>query len=81
MRLVNVKNGKPLVEFKKDKTVFYNKYLEREMKRLGVSIPHGMRSRFLGKMEVLLGDPHFQEAFREVYYITSMDHNLFKWEE
>ncbi len=79
MKLVNIKSGKPLVEFKESETIFYNKYLEREMKRMGISIPHGMRALFEGKDHILLGDPHFQEAFKEVYYLTTVDHELFKW--
>lgn len=81
MRLINRQNGKPLVEFKKERTIFYSKFLELEMKRLGISIPHGMRAFFEGKDSILYGDPHFQEAFKEVYYLTSINHDLFKWEE
>lgn len=81
MRLIHNASKKPLVEFLGKKTVFHNKYLEDQMRLLGVSIPPGLRSHFEGKDFVYLRDPTFQKAFREVYYLTSMDSQEFTWEE
>lgn len=81
MRLVNVKTKKSVVEFQGDKTVFHNKYLEKEMKEMGIPIPHGLRGQYEGKDCVYLEDTTFQRAFREVYYVTSVDVRQFHWEE
>lgn len=80
MKLINTETHLPLVEFKGAKTIFHSKYLEQEMSRLGIPIPPGMRSFYQGVDNVFLGDPDFQRAFREIYYITSMDPDLFRWE-
>ena len=81
MRLVNVTTKKPIVEFEREEVLFHNKYLEREMRLLGIPIPHGLRGVYDGADYVFLGDRSFQQAFREVYYTTSMDQNDFRWVE
>jgi len=81
MRLVNVQTKKPLVEFIGEKTLIHNKFLEEEMKMMGIPIPDGLRGLFQGRDYVHLHEEKFQEAFKEVYYMTYMDPRLFKWEE
>lgn len=79
MQLINKKTKTPLVEFQNKKTIFYNKFLEREMRTLGILIPHGLRGVFHGKDYIYFGEEDFQKAFREVYYLTSMNTDLFYW--
>lgn len=79
MKLINTKTKSPLVEFKKDRTIIYNKYLEQEMKTLGIPIPHGLRGLFHGHDIVFLGDEDFQTAFKEIYYVTTIDPQTFQW--
>lgn len=81
MRLINVKTNQSLVEFHGEKTVFHNKFLEKEMQELGIPIPHGLRGLYDGKDCIYLYDKTFQKAFREVYYLTSIDPSTFHWQE
>ncbi len=81
MRLINTKTSKSLVEFHDDKTIIYNKFLESEMRSIGIPVPHGLRGVYHGKDSVHLGDTEFQQAFKEIYYLTAMDTVLFRWEE
>ncbi len=81
MKLINVQTNQPIVDFQKDKVVFYSKFLEHEMHSLGIPIPHGLRSLFDGKDCIFLGDKNFQKAFKEVYFLTAMDSQLFEWRE
>jgi len=79
MQLINRKTQIPIVEFQKRKTIFHNRFLESEMRTLGILIPHGLRGVFNGKDYVYFGEEDFQRAFREVYYLTSMNTDLFRW--
>lgn len=81
MRLVNRTTSETLVEFLPGEVRFYNPLLEKEMKTLGIPIPHGMRSLFDGKDTVFLGDDAFERAFREVYYLTYVETAQFQWEK
>jgi hypothetical protein len=80
-KLVNRNTNQPIVEFDEEKVIFYNKFLENEMRSLGILIPHGLRGVYNGKDCVRLEDKEFQQAFREVYYLTVMDHEMFKWSD
>lgn len=80
MKLINTQTGKILVEFDGKKACFHNKYLEQEMKSIGIPIPHGLRGSFKGQDQIFLEDELFQKAFKEIFYLTSIDHNLFKWD-
>lgn len=81
MRLVNKKSNHPLVEFSKGQTIFYNRFLEQEMRSMGIPIPHGLRGVYHGKDAIFLGEPDFPKAFREVYFFVAMDPETFHWEE
>lgn len=80
-KLVNKKTNQSIVEFADDKIVFYNKFLENEMRSLGILIPHGLRGIYNGKDCIRLEDKEFPQAFREVYYLTAMNPEIFKWSE
>jgi hypothetical protein len=79
MRLINIQTKQPIVEFIGEKTLIHNKFLEDEMRIMGIPIPDGLRGPFEGKDYIYLGETKFQEAFREVYYVTYMDPRRFKW--
>jgi hypothetical protein len=55
--------------------------LENEMKQIGIPVPHGLRGIYNGKDHIRLNDEDFQKAFQEIYYLTAMDHALFRWFE
>jgi hypothetical protein len=78
-KLVNIHNNQLILEFEGDKTLIYSKFLEHEMRELGIPIPHGLRGVFHGKECVRLDDKEFQKAFKEVYYLTVMNSDTFKW--
>lgn len=80
-QLLNVHTRQPIIEFEGSKTHIHNKFLEHEMRTLGIPIPHGLRGIYHGKDCILLDDPEFQQAFQEVYYLTSMNPTTFKWSE
>ncbi len=80
-KLINTKTDQPLVEFQGSRVIFHNKFLEKEMEKIGIPIPHGLRGVYHGKESVRLGDEEFQQAFVEVYYILTMNPATFKWIE
>lgn len=79
MKLINTLNSQLLVEFRGDETLIYNKFLEQEMRTVGIAVPHGLRGLYHGKDNILLDDLDFQRAFKEVYYLMAMDHEKFRW--
>ncbi|MCH9627833.1 MAG: hypothetical protein S4CHLAM2_14790 [Chlamydiales bacterium] len=81
MKLINTKTSQSLVEFEGDRTIFYNKYLEKEMRSIGIPVPHGMRGIYNGKECIRLEDAEFQQAFREIYYLTTMNPETFRWQD
>ncbi len=80
-KLINIQTNQPIVEFEKEKTVIYSKFLENEMRELGIPIPHGLRGVYHGKECVRLEDEEFQKAFKEIYYLTTMNPETFQWLE
>lgn len=81
MKLVNKQTKLPLVDFRESQVIFYNRFLEHEMEILGIAIPEGMRSYFNGKDYIFLGDEEFERAFKEVYYLTTIDPDVFGWQK
>lgn len=79
-RLVNVQTQQPIVEFEGEQTLIHNKFLKLEMQELGIPIPHGLRGVYHGKECVRLEDSEFQKAFQEIYYLTSMNPQTFRWD-
>ncbi|MEZ5314615.1 MAG: hypothetical protein R3E91_00135 [Chlamydiales bacterium] len=79
MKLINIKTSQALIEFRDKQTIIYNKFLEQEMNRIGIPIPHGSRSLYQGKDYIYLDDPDFQKAFKEIYYLTIMNPQQFHW--
>lgn len=80
MRLVHKESQKIIVEFRGLETIFYNKFLEQEMRNMGILIPHGLRGVY-GKDCIKLGDEQFQKAFKEIYYLSFMSPGQFVWEK
>lgn len=70
-----------MVEFEGKKTHIYNKFLEHEMRSIGIPVPHGLRGLYNGKDYIRLEDEEFQKAFKEIYYLTSMDPEAFQWKD
>lgn len=81
MRLINKETSKSLIEFKGNETVIHNRFLEHEMRTIGIAVPHGLRGLFHGKDCIRLEDADFQRAFKEIYYLTTMNPDKFHWEE
>jgi hypothetical protein len=80
-KLVNKQTNQVIVKFDGAETVFYNKFLEQEMRTIGIPIPHGLRGVYHGKECIRLEDEEFQKAFREIYYLTSMGSETFNWSD
>ncbi len=79
MKLINTQTSQFLVEFDGDRTVIHNKFLENEMRSIGIPVPHGLRGIYEGKDCIKLEDAEFQKAFKEIYYLTAMNSNQFRW--
>lgn len=79
MHLINLETGEIVIEFNENGTVFHNHLLEKEMEKMGIAIPHGLRGGYHGKDLVHLGDPDFEKAFREIYYLSYLSSKRFKW--
>ena len=79
MKLINTNTSQSLVEFQGDRTFIHNKFLENEMRTIGIPIPHGLRGVYKGKDCIRLDDPEFQQAFKEIYYLTAMNPDIFQW--
>lgn len=49
------------------------------MRSIGIPVPHGLRGIYNGKDYIRLEDQEFQKAFKEIYYLTAMNHEMFQW--
>jgi hypothetical protein len=78
-KLVNRHTHQPIIEFEGEKTLIHNKFLEHEMRSIGIPIPHGLRGVYHGKECIRLEDQEFQKAFQEIYYLTAMNPDTFQW--
>ncbi len=81
MMLINRETNQPIIEFQGDKTIFHSKFLEKEMRSMGIPVPHGLRGVYHGKNCICLDDEEFQKAFKEIYYLTAMNPKTFQWRE
>jgi len=81
MKLINTNTYQSLVEFQGDQTIIHNKFLENEMRSIGIPVPHGLRGVYQGKDCIRLEDEEFQKAFKEIYYLTAMNPEKFHWIE
>lgn len=78
-RLINKRTQQPIVEFTQGKATFHSRFLENEMRSIGINIPHGLRGIYHGKDTVRLDDIEFEKAFQEIYFLTTMDPTTFEW--
>ena len=79
MNLVSVTTNQTLVEFHDHKPIFHNKYLEKEMKEIGIVIPDFLRGDFQGRAVIKLDDDLFNRAFKDVFYPLHMDSSKYQW--
>jgi len=80
MKLVNIKTGFIVVEFKEGKAEFRDRFLEVEMKETGILIPPFLAKTFGDKEVIFLGDPLFEKAFIEVYYPLCIANVVYQWQ-
>jgi len=80
VKLVNVETGSVVVAFSNGKIQFGDLFLELEMKETGIYIPASKTEEFGGKEIVYLGDPLFEKAFAEVYYLDCIANSLYQWQ-
>lgn len=81
MKLINLKTGFIVVEFKEGKAEFHDRFLEAEMKETGILIPPVMTKDFENKEVVFLGDALFERAFVEVYYPLCIVNSIYQWQK
>jgi hypothetical protein len=77
VKLVNKKTGFVVVEFLEGKAIFHDRFLEPEMRESGIAIPHELKPEFENKDRVLLEDPLFEKAFKEIYYRFYIPHSIY----
>ncbi len=80
MKLINTKTGFVVVEFKKGKVEFHDRFLEAEMKETGILIPPAMFKSYGNKEVIFLGDALFEKAFVEVYYPLCIANTVYQWQ-
>lgn len=81
MKLVNIRTGFVVVEFKDGSPLFHDRFLEAEMKERGVVIPKDKKSDFNGQDTVFPGDPLFLRAFAEIYVPLAIASSLYQWQQ
>lgn len=82
MRLVNLKTGDTLISFTAGKQPeIKNAVLAGTLRSFGIAIPLYLRPQYGNRLHVLMEDPDFERAFKEVYYTHCMDRDLFQWIE
>ena len=80
MKLVKTRTGFVIVEFKNGTPLFYDRFLEAEMKERGIAIPVSRQNEFNGKDTIYIGDPLFQQAFAEIYVPLTIASSNYQWE-
>ncbi len=80
MKLINIKSGFVVAEYKGEKTIIHDRSLEKEMTIRGVIIPPALRSEYGGKASVRLSDKEFQKAFKELYSEQALNPKSYHWE-
>ncbi len=81
MKLINLKSGFVVAEYRGDKTIIHDRILEKEMTARGVAIPPPLRAEFNGKDAILLSDKEFQRAFKEIYSPQVFNPKSYSWED
>lgn len=80
MKLVNIKTGFVVVEFKQGKVEFFDRFLEEELQDRGILIPSSMANQFDGMRVVFPSDSLFEKAFVEVYFPLSIANSNYQWQ-
>ena len=81
MKLINLKSGFVVAEYRGDKTIIHDRILEKEMTARGVAIPPPLRGEFNGKDAIRLSDKEFQRAFKEIYSPQVFNPKSYSWED
>jgi hypothetical protein len=79
MQLIHLKTGFIVVEYQREKTLFHDPFLQREMKRRGILIPPSMRTEYNGRTVIRLEDADFQRAFKEIYTPAVFNNQMYVW--
>lgn len=79
MKLFNTKTHFVVMEFKDHLPIFYDRFLEVEMKDLGITIHPILRKEFKGKEKVYPTDSLFKKAFLEIYYPMHLASPDYQW--
>lgn len=81
MKLVNKDTKGVVVEFTDSKIIFHDRFLEAEMSENGITVPTALQKEYGNKEIVFVEDSEFLKAFKEIYYPSSMNPNVFQWED
>lgn len=81
MKLIHLKSKFTVLEFRGEKTIIYDRILEKEMTMRGIVIPQAIRHEYSGKSSIRLGDREFQKAFKEIYFLQVFTPNHYRWED
>lgn len=57
-----------LAEIYEDRVIYYNEFLETNMRRNGISIPASMRQVYQDRTVIYPKEAGFSKAFIEIYY-------------
>lgn len=81
MKLINVSSNAIIAEISGNKIYFASAMMEEDMALNGIAIPEYLQGDYNDQFLVLLDDPLFPKAFKEVYYKYRMNHEENKWLE
>lgn len=78
--LIHRKTGFVVAEYRGEKTIIYDRVLEKEMALRGVVIPLLLREEYGGKTSVRSHEKEFQKAFKELYFHQVFNPLNYLWE-
>ena len=81
MSLINEETGQVVVTFKNGSAHFNNRFLEEEMKEIGIPIPFLSAPDFEDRQVIYLQDPLFEKAFIEVYCPSFLNDSIYQWQK
>jgi hypothetical protein len=81
MKLINIKLKFVVAEYRGEKTLIFDRVLDKEMALRGVTIPFALRAEYGGKNAVRTGEKEFQKAFKEIYFPQVFNPKNYRWEE
>jgi hypothetical protein len=79
MKLIHKQSGFVVAQQQDTALKINDPFLEKELKIKGITIPVALRKDYDGKSVIMMDDPLFPKAFKEVYMKLSMKEEMYQW--